>query len=79
MPQSSLQKHEELTPTALTVPGHAEVNHPVLPLPESYLSAMEWAMFFKRSLFDWGVLIWGTTGLSSLFISSKTLSGFCWH
>lgn len=36
-------------------------------------------MFFNRSLFDWGVLIWGTIGLRSLFISSKTLSGFCWH
>ena len=34
-------------------------------------------MFFSRSLLDCGALIWGTMGLSSLFISSSTLSAFC--
>lgn len=43
----------------------------------AYRSAMESAMFFSLSLLDCGALIWGTTGLSSLFISSSTLSAFC--
>lgn len=34
-------------------------------------------MFFSLSLLDCGALTWGTTGLSSLFISSSTLSAFC--
>jgi len=44
---------------------------------QPYRSAMESAMFFSLSLLDCGALIWGTTGLSSLFISSSTLSAFC--
>lgn len=44
---------------------------------QPYRSAMESAMFFSLSLLDCGALIWGTTGLSSLFISSNTLSAFC--
>lgn len=55
--------------------------HPRAPLsrPGPYLSAMERAMFFSLSLLDCGALICGTTGLSSLFISSSTLSAFCWR
>lgn len=41
-----------------------------------YLSAIATDMFFSLSLLDCGALTWAMTGLSSLFISSNTLSGF---